>query len=73
MPFNHPTSPLSPVPSISSPPIFSSPSPPPQPPPSVDGTRRRSPLSDAEKLDKGLSTSAERLPSQRLHTKTRTF
>ncbi|KAL2037846.1 hypothetical protein N7G274_009320 [Stereocaulon virgatum] len=52
MPFNHPTSPLSPVPSISSPPIFSSPSPPPQPPPSVDGTRRRSPLSDAEKLDK---------------------
>ncbi len=52
MSFDGLTSPLSSAISISSPPTFSSPPPPPQPPPSVNTTRRRSPLSDAEKLDK---------------------
>lgn len=52
MSFDGLTSPLSSAISISSPPTFSSPPPPPQAPPSVNTTRRRSPLSDAEKLDR---------------------
>lgn len=54
MSFDGRTSPLSSAISISSPPRFSSPPPPPPPraPPSINTPRRRSPLSDAEKLDK---------------------
>ncbi len=52
MSFDGLTSPLSSAILISSPPRFSSPTPPPQPPRSINTARRRSPLSDAEKLDK---------------------
>lgn len=54
MSFDGLTSPLSSAISISSPPRFSSPPPPPprRAPPSVNTARRRSPLSEAEKLDK---------------------
>ena len=56
MSFDGRTSPLSSAILISSPASFSSPPPPPPPPPrallSINTTRRRSPLSDAEKLDK---------------------
>jgi hypothetical protein len=48
------TSPLSPSTSISGPPTFSSPPSPSQPDLPEDTTRRRSPLSDAEKLDKAF-------------------
>jgi len=52
MSFDGWTSPLSSAISISSPPTLSSPPPRPQPPLSANTTRRRSPLSDVEKLDK---------------------